>query len=281
MSTRLKIENRDNSQRVLTNRLSIHTRTAGDGPPLLFLGGSNFDLSIRAPVFDSDLCKHFTVIAADNRGIGLSDAPDGNWTMADYALDALALLDALELSCVHVLGESFGAMTALELAAREPHRISHMALAVGAPGGKNHRSYPVEEFLELENASKRAKRALLVQDIRFAEIEKHDPELSAQKIQTRMDFEARFLSHANNRTGYPRLLQARSGHDCLDKLSAIDIPTIIFAGQFDGQAPLALSQTLATTLPDATLVTINAGHDLCFSHPDPVKTLLERWNPSS
>ncbi len=278
MSAHCKLGTSENTRRLLTNRLSVHTRIAGDGPPLLFLGGSNFDLTIRAPIFDSDLCKHFTVIAADNRGIGLTDAPDGSWTMADYALDALALLNALELNCVHVLGESFGAMTALEIATREPHRISYMALAAGAPGGENHRSYPIEQFLDLDSASERATRALRVLDRRFEDIEKRNPELSAQKIQMRMDSEARFLSHANNRSGYPRLLQARSGHDCLDKLAAIRIPTIVFAGQFDGQAPLALSQTLSTTMPDASLITIDAGHDLCFSHPDPVKILIERWN---
>ena len=281
MSAHCKPGTCEDSRRVLTNRLNVHTRIAGDGPPLLFLGGSNFDLTIRAPIFDSDLCKHFTVIAADNRGIGLTDAPDGSWTMADYALDALALLDALELNCVHVLGESFGAMTALEIATREPHRISHMALAAGAPGGENHRSYPVEQFLGLDSANERAMRALRVLDRRFEDIERRNPELSAQKIQMRMDSEARFLSHANNRTGYRRLLRARSGHDCLDKLGTIRIPTIIFAGQFDGQAPLALSQTLSTTMPDASLITIDAGHDLCFSHPDPVKILIEHWNPSA
>ncbi len=95
----------------------------------------NFDLSINAPVFNSGLSDHFTVAAADPRGLGATDAPDGEWSMSDYAQDALDIMDALGWDDAFLLGESFGAMTALHLVTAAPERVVGLALAAGSSGG--------------------------------------------------------------------------------------------------------------------------------------------------
>lgn len=265
------------SQFFQTERLKVHARVEGNGPPLLFLGGSNFDLSLRAPVFESKLANHFTIAAADPRGLGYTDKPDGDWTMADYAADAIALMDALGWQKADILGESFGAMTALHLAHRYPERISTMTLVAGAPGGMGQRSYPIEYLLLLASPRERALAILRIQDLGFKDLEQDDPLAAQALVQARMTRDQRFFAHQTNQTGYPRLLAARTQHDCLNALPTIFTPTLIMAGERDGQAPIARSRTMVDKMPNAQLISFPAGHNLCFATPEPVQSMLEHW----
>ena len=196
-------------RQIETSRLTVNVIVAGEGPRLLFLGGSSFDLGLAPPVFSSAIAARFTIAAADPRGLGRTDQPDGDWTMQDYALDALALLDALGWSEAVVLGESFGGMTALHLAGLAPHRVRRLALAVAAPGGPGERSYPIHEFKDIPDPHDRAARILQLQDRRFAAL---PPEAQRGRIEDRVNAERRFLAHAAHACGHPRLLAAkRSG----------------------------------------------------------------------
>lgn len=135
------------AHRTATAGLTVNLRIEGSGPPLLFLGGSNFDLSIKTTVFDSHLPEHFTVAAADPRGLGQTDQPDGEWSMKDYVNDALLVMDALGWTQVDVLGESFGAMVALNMALIAPERIHRMALA-----GRYDEQAPLERAVRITRA---------------------------------------------------------------------------------------------------------------------------------
>ena len=128
--------------RIETARIGLYAARAGQGEPLLFIGGSNFDMRIRCSVFCSALPGHFDTVTYEPRGLGRSDAPDGAWTMADYAEDARALMTALGWTRARVMGESFGAMTAMELAIRYPEMVEALCLTVGAPGGKGGQFLP-------------------------------------------------------------------------------------------------------------------------------------------
>lgn len=264
-------------ERVKTEGLTVNCRVEGEGPPLLYLGGSNFDLSIRAAVFDSRLPRHFTVAAADPRGLGGTDAPDGQWSMEDYARDALHLLDALEWDRVDVLGESFGAMTALHLAALAPGRLGRMALSAGSPGGAGGSSYPIHEFREIEDPRQRARAALEILDCRFADLARQSPVDAEAMIDARIATEAAFLASHANSEGFPRLLQARAGHDAWSKLPDIKVPTLVFAGRYDRQAPPDRSENIARALPNAMLHIVDGGHSICFATEEPVARILAHW----
>jgi 3-oxoadipate enol-lactonase len=265
-------------QRLATAGVTVNLRIEGTGPPLLFLGGSNFDLSIKAPIFETRLVDHFTVAAADPRGLGQTDAPDGVWTLDDYAGDALNVMDALGWDRAFVLGESFGAMTALHLAKQAPDRVAQMALAAGTPGGAGGSSYPIETFREIADPIKRAAAALNVLDTRFAAAHRADPNGQIDAINARIAFETRFRENHANATGYPRLLAARARHDCWSALPDIAVPTHVFAGEYDGQAPKAYACAMAQALPNATFHIVEAGHNLCFASDDPVNIMIAAWS---
>lgn len=260
-----------------TNGLTVNIRVEGTGPKLLFLGGSNFDLSLNPAVFNSVLSRYFTVAAADPRGLGGTDAPDGTWSMDDYAQDAVDVLDALGWQSAFVLGESFGAMTALHLAGLAPQRIDRMALAAGAAGGAGGSSYPIHTLRDIADPRARASAALQIMDDRF----RASGDLSSAEVQSKIDArvtaEAAFLASGQNAGNHPKLLAARAGHDAWGILPGIAIPTLVFAGRYDQQAPLACAENIANTMPNATLHVVDGGHSLCFATAEPVATIIQDW----
>ena len=75
------------------------------------------------------------VIAPSRFGYLGSSIPS-NATVAAQADAFVALLDALDIDQIDVLGESAGATSALQLALRHPERVKHLAVLVGnLPGG--------------------------------------------------------------------------------------------------------------------------------------------------
>jgi pimeloyl-ACP methyl ester carboxylesterase len=69
-------------------------------------------------------------IAVDLRGYGLSDKPiaKGAYTLEAYSADLDALLDALELPNVVLMGQSMGGGLALRYALRNPGRVRRLVL---------------------------------------------------------------------------------------------------------------------------------------------------------
>src|SRR5688500_12916821 len=84
--------------------IDVYYEVAGEGPPVLFIGGTGGDLRAKPNVFDGPLAKVFTVAAFDQRGLGRTSKPDAPATMADYGADAAGLLDHLGWSGVGVVG---------------------------------------------------------------------------------------------------------------------------------------------------------------------------------
>ena len=116
--------------------IRMYYEIRGNGPRLLFISGTGGDLRRSPNAFDSPLPQHFAVLGYDQRGLGQTDRPDIPYTMADYAQDATALLDAVGWERCAVIGISFGGMVAQELAVRYPHTSEAMAVRnVLAPAG--------------------------------------------------------------------------------------------------------------------------------------------------
>jgi len=71
------------------------------------------------------LARHFRVITFDPRGNGLSDRPEEPeaYAEAEFAADAIAVLDATDTDRAFVVGHSMGGQRGLVLAAEHPDRV--------------------------------------------------------------------------------------------------------------------------------------------------------------
>jgi pimeloyl-ACP methyl ester carboxylesterase len=73
------------------------------------------------------------LVAADLSGRRLSTPRSDASTLAGHVADQLAVLDALELETVDVLGMSLGGFIAVQLAAAAPERVRSLTLLDGGP----------------------------------------------------------------------------------------------------------------------------------------------------
>ena len=55
-------------------------------------------------------------------------------------------------------------------------------------------------------------------------------------------------------------LQARKGHDVLDRLHQVSCPTLVGSGRYDDIAPVVNGHAIANRIPDATLHVYGGGH---------------------
>ena len=85
------------SRFVDTGDLRLHAVTGGDGPPLLLVHGwPQFWYAWR--MLMPALARDFSVVAVDQRGIGLSDKPQDGYDTGTLASDLVKLMDALATS---------------------------------------------------------------------------------------------------------------------------------------------------------------------------------------
>ncbi len=108
---------------VRANGCAFHVARAGRGRPLLFLHGWPEFWLTWEPVM-TRLAGRFQVIAPDLRGFGDSEKPAGPFGPQDHATDMVALIDALGLDRVGVVGHDVGGAAMQPLARMAPERLT-------------------------------------------------------------------------------------------------------------------------------------------------------------
>ncbi|MFF0297142.1 alpha/beta fold hydrolase [Kitasatospora sp. NPDC004614] len=101
------------------NGVGLYYELAGDGDPLVLVHGSWTDHATWGAVVPA-LAERYRVLAYDRRGHSQSERPAGQGTRTEDEQDLAALIETFDLAPAHVAGNSFGASTALGLAARRP-----------------------------------------------------------------------------------------------------------------------------------------------------------------
>src|SRR5450432_1754176 len=108
---------------------------SGTGPAVLLIQGVGVVGEGWRPQID-ELGARFDMVAFDNRGIGLSEAGQGDLTIEAMASDALAIMDAERIDRFHLVGHSMGGLIAQEVALTAPERTSSLALLCTFANGK-------------------------------------------------------------------------------------------------------------------------------------------------
>lgn len=112
--------------------LRFHLAEAGsDGPPVLLLHGFPQHWYAWRHVL-ADLAADHRVFALDLRGAGWTDAPRRGYDIASLVRDVLAVLDALDLPAVRLVGHEWGGWLGFHLALAAPDRFDAF-VATNAP----------------------------------------------------------------------------------------------------------------------------------------------------
>jgi pimeloyl-ACP methyl ester carboxylesterase len=134
--------------RIAGDGVTLSVQDEGDGPAVLLLHGFPDSSLLWRNQVPALLGAGLRVIAPDLRGFGESDRPE---RVEDYGVghsvrDAIAVLDALGVERVRVVGHDFGAVVAWLLAVSAPDRVERLvALSVGHPNTTRERTIEQRE----------------------------------------------------------------------------------------------------------------------------------------
>ncbi|MER7362334.1 alpha/beta fold hydrolase [Nonomuraea wenchangensis] len=235
---------------------------------LVIHGGPDWDHTyLRKPL--DQLSDRYQLIMPDLRGCGRSTRglADDQYTPAAATDDLVALLDALGLGQVDVLGFSYGGLIAQRLAVAAPERVRRLIIA-----SSGILPVPPDAF---DGWTERAER-LAAEAAVWADSALSGPELTrAAAVASaganvwrqealadyldrlaRIHFTAEWLSPL--RAG---ILPPARPEDAVRRLAAAGHPLLLLHGRQDMTFPAALAEDAATLIPSARAVVLEeAGH---------------------
>ena len=243
---------------ISTKDLDIYLERSSpkDFGPLFYIGGTGGDLRNRPNQLDSPLAEFFEVISYDQRGLGQTSKPSGNYSMQQYADDAANLLDELNIEKVPVMGVSFGGMVAQELVKRHPSKVSKLVLACTSSGGGGGSSYPLHELEELDTETKLEKNIKL-NDLRMTDIWIQENKSLWNTIKKESKKRQTYKTEPKN---LMKQLLARKEHDTFSSLRNIDVPVLLMGGKYDGVAPMSNMKAMNGEIKDSQLKFYEGGH---------------------
>jgi 3-oxoadipate enol-lactonase len=159
-------------------------------------------------------------------------------------------------------------MVAQEFAVWHSHHNERLVLACTSAGGAGAPSYPLHELHGLPT-EERARRMIALNDTRFADLERENPDRYARILQMTIDGMTAPQSWPDESPGDDNVspdegarlqLEARRHHDVYDRLTSLKMPVLVAAGRYDNIAPLANSEAIARQIPNAALAVFEGGH---------------------
>ena len=193
------------------------------------------------PMID-ELSKHLKTVIFDNRGVGRSDALEGDLTIEIMANDALGLMDALNINQAHILGHSMGGMIAQEIALKFPERVKKLILCSTSCGGSKAELPSMETQKLLGRLSRKKHTRELVEEgmthIFTKKFIDENPEFMEKKVDD-------ILIIPTGPTTFKAQMGAWMRYNSCRKLKAIEIPTLIVHGKQDILVPPGNAELLA------------------------------------
>lgn len=237
-----------------SNGTKIYYQIRGEGDPLVLIMGFGADGNVWEKHV-TEYEKYFQCIVLDNRGVGLSDQPQGPYTTKMMADDTIAVMDHLGIDKVRVAGISMGGAITQELALNHPNRVQCIALISTWPRFNNYAKTVYENLKKLRVTSKADDFMELLQLWIFA------PPFYEDGMNDLKEGQAGAAANSNpqSRAGFEGQLEACINHDSVSRLSEINIPTLITVGDMDIFTPPVFSQMLHEGIKDSIYVSFPEG----------------------
>jgi 3-oxoadipate enol-lactonase len=230
---------------LIANGIRLGYRLDGpdNAPPLVLLNSLGTDLRIWNPQV-ALLSRTLRVIRYDQRGHGASEVPAGPYTIEQLGLDLLALLDALQIERAHLCGLSLGGMVALWCAAHHPGRVARAVFANTAARIGTMESWNARIAL-VNTGGMSAIREMVVARFLSEGFRRSHPEVARQLGE---------MLEAIDPAGYMGACAALRDADLHEIVAAIQVPSLIIAGELDEATPPAQVQELHAAISGSELL---------------------------
>jgi len=209
----------------------------------------------------------YRVLRYDSRGHGQTDKPQGDYTLSMMANDVIALLDVLNIKQVHFAGVSMGGMIGQTLTLEHPQRVLSLTLGNVPSEYTNEQNQAWQDRAEtVVNEGMQAIHAELMHRW-FTD------EAAAQKT---MPYQyVAEVSASFQPSCFASATAAMRGLNTTSRLSTITQPVLIFASPDDPGVPVAMSEMMATHIPNASLHWLAPSRHLAtLEHPQKFNQLF-------
>jgi pimeloyl-ACP methyl ester carboxylesterase len=244
----------------------LYVEVWGDGTPVVLVHGSLAtgadEWSAQRPLADDG----FRLIVPDRRGYGRSPAADGE----DFVVDANDLA-ALMSTGAHLVGHSYGGLSAMIAAARHPERTLSLTVLEG-PAASVAQHDPAWRAL-VDDVRQLWNRDLADQDwvVQFLEAVGSNPaELPDELLAAAVEL-------------VPVFRRGRPFHDAdvpLAELAAATFPKLVVSGGHHAGFE-SMSDALATRIGASRAIITGAGHEIQFTGAPLNDALRSLWSASS
>lgn len=263
----------------------VSTLTMGsDGPDVLLLHGLG---GTKASFFDTAaaLSRDHRVHAIDFPGFGSSSKPaTGRYTARWFGQTVIELMDALEITSAHLVGNSMGGRVAIEVGLSHPQRVRALGLLCPAVAFVRRGYHPIVRVArpELGLLPHRFRRSTVERQFweMFADRDGIDPSVADvavdefQRIYGSAGARYAFLASARN-----IYLDAPFGrHGFYPRLAELKAPALFMWGSHDKIIPAGFKRQVSEWLPGAEQIVLEGcGHVPQIERPEQTNGLLRRF----
>jgi pimeloyl-ACP methyl ester carboxylesterase/DNA-binding CsgD family transcriptional regulator len=202
------------------------------------------------------LTRNHTVIRYDFRGCGLSDRADVAFSLDKHIEDMEAVIEAAGLEGFALVAQAGGGAVSLAYAARNPRRVTRLALYGCQARGRSVRGMPLEAAQESEALLKLIEFGWRNEGPAYGRFfaALHMPEANADQI----DSYCNLLRLTTSPTNALELLRAFFEADVSKSVPKIRTPTLVLHAREDPIIPFNEGRTIAALVPQAQFVSLES-----------------------
>lgn len=271
------------------NGTRIFVRSIGAGEPIVVIhGGPGLSHQYLLEPF-SALADRYRVIFYDQRGCGWSDAfsPGDSVTMDMLVNDLEGVRSALGIERIDLVGQSWGAIIAMNYALAHPSRVRRLLLLEPAPGSREYLPHVQQTLMRRLSPRSLERLKILAQ---MPEL-RNDPKVFREFLQIRTDtyFADTTLSGAPRFTYFDSKMVQKFfessamfgpymlSYDLYDRIVDIACPTLIVHGDHD-VIPTEAIDRLGKSIPNAEVHIIKeCGHFVHLERPNVYFSLIRSF----
>ena len=230
----------------------LYYEETGRGEPLLLVPGLSGRGSFWAGQVP-DLARDFRVVVHDHRGTARSSHSRIRYSVEQMTDDLVRLMDALGIEAAHLVGHSTGGAIGQVLALEHPRRLRSLVLSAtwAGPDPYFQRLFESRKGVLLSQGVEAYVRASALFMTPPAWISANDALLTEQHKAA--------LAEAAPVEVTASRIDAILRHDRRARLGDIRVPTLVVVAQDDIITPRFYSEELASRVPGAKLVVLDAG----------------------
>jgi pimeloyl-ACP methyl ester carboxylesterase len=244
--------------------ITMYYEQHGQGTDLLLISGLSASCTAWRSVLEP-LSRKYRVTVFDNRGAGQTETPPGLYTVEMMAHDTVSLMDALGIEQSNIIGHSMGGMILQELCLSYPEKVSKAIMNASTSAIP---LYSMNHIMSVVKLWESGAPLEIIIEIVFPWLYADDFLADAGKVDEAVTMLVN-NPYPQSLDGFKAQVEACRTQQLQHRISAIQIPSLIIAGQEDILIPLRCSEYLHNNIPNSKLEIIsNCGHLIQVEQPE-------------